>query len=66
MENKYDLESMIETFENHAKSAEERRKIDLQREKESGEKWEWLRDDFNISKALLSICKELKELKNGK
>ncbi len=65
MENKYDVDSLIQTFERHSKAGEENRIRDLKREKESGEKWEWLKDDFSISKALLAICKEIKALKRS-
>lgn len=60
MANKYDIESLIKAFESHAKTAEEQRMLDLEKFPEA----EHLKDDFSISKALLSICEEIKELKS--
>lgn len=62
MENKYNLDRLIETFERHAVEFD-------QKENELLNKWTSSErskptDVFNISKALLEICKEIKELKD--
>lgn len=62
MENKYDIDSLIKTFGTHAENNEKHRKFLL----ESNSSCEWAKDDFSISKALSEMCKEIKELKNGK
>lgn len=59
MESKYDLDSLIETFQIHAEKSEAQRLLTLEAHPES----EWAKDDFNISKALLAMCEEIEKLK---
>jgi len=61
MENKYDIDSLIETFERHHKEVLDKRKRNLDQYPDN-EYYEKI-DDFCISKAFMEICKEIKKLK---
>jgi hypothetical protein len=60
MKNKYDIDSLIKTFEIHSKKYDESLKDHKQ--KYPGSKQ--YMDDFSLSKAMLGICKEIKEIKD--
>ena len=57
---KYEIEELIEIFEKHAIKNEEQMKKN--RENHSNE--EWTKNDFNLCKALYSICCEIQKLKD--
>ncbi len=61
MKNKYDIECLIKTFEEHHQTSESLRKITLECNPDS----EWAKDDFSISKALKTICMEIQKLKDN-
>jgi hypothetical protein len=56
----YDIDTMIKTFEDHSKENQVRRVKEIEQFPDS----EWLKNDFCISKALLEMCKMIKDLKN--
>lgn len=60
MDNKYDIDSLIKTFDNHSKE------WDIQHEKNkiNFPDQNWVKDDFSMSRALMEICKEIKALKD--
>lgn len=64
--NKYDLDSLIEAFKKNSKECVEReikyRKI---REEQCDEKYNEISnlDFYNVNQALLTICEEIKKLK---
>ena len=58
---KYSLDELIVIFENHAILNAEQ----IEKNKAMFPDSEWAKDDFNISKALHSICCEIEVLKNG-
>jgi len=60
MTQKYDVESLISTFEEHAKQYEDQKE---QWKKKNGK--EMPHSDFNLPKAFLCILKEIKELKDA-
>lgn len=62
MENKYDIDSLIETFEIHSKEVEK----NIENHNRFKPDSDWIYDDFNISKAFLEICKEIKVLKQSR
>jgi hypothetical protein len=55
---KYDLDSMINAFKEHAEEAEKRHKEMVEKFPES----DWNKNDFNIALALHHICKQIKEI----
>ncbi len=54
MDDKYNIDGLIKIFTIHANTFQK------QCEERSG----WDKDSFNLSKALLSICEEIKSLNN--
>lgn len=59
---KYDLESLIETFTQHADLFDQ----SVEKEKEKHPDWEkWARPDydFNLARALAEICQSIEQLK---
>ena len=67
MKSKYDLASLIKTFEEHARQSDlnslkwkkEWDKLSAEEQKERA----YLNCDFSISRALLHICREIESLK---
>lgn len=57
---KYSIENLSKIFLEHSKIAEQNRLRDLQKFPDA----EYLKDDFNIAKALHHICEELIRMKN--
>ncbi len=59
---KYSLNELIEIFEKHAIQNEKQIKENIEKFPEGN----YAKDDFNICKALHSICYEIDQLKNGR
>ncbi len=57
---KYSLDELIKTFELHAIKND----AQLIKDRENHPDAEWTKNDFNISRALCMICKEIYLLKN--
>jgi hypothetical protein len=55
----YSLHDMLEIFKNHSKQNEKQMKKDRKKYPDS----DWTKNEFNISKALHSICHEIDQLK---
>ena len=66
MKNKYDIDSLIETFEIHSIKAKAMQEELIKQYKEinDGPLPAHLRDDFQLTKALKSMCEEIKKLKS--
>ncbi len=67
MTQKYDIESLIETFEKHHTEVEKERKEQLEKflEEYAGSPIpDHMQNEFSISKALSEICKEIKAIKD--
>ncbi len=56
---KYTLEELIKTFEKHAINNH----AQLMQDREKYPDAEWTKNDFDISRALCEICKEIEKLK---
>ena len=57
----YSLDDMINIFKDHSKQNEKQ----MKKVKKDFPDVDWTKDQFNISKALYSICHEIDQLKNG-
>lgn len=58
---KYDLEYLLIAFKNHAEQLD---KLIEDTDKEFPSREKAFHDDFNISSALLTICEEIKKIKD--
>ena len=64
---KYDIESLIQAFAEHAKQNDAHRENLIKRFQEEGSaEPDWMKDDFSISKAFCEICRKIKELDEKK
>jgi hypothetical protein len=66
MKSKYDIDSLIETFEIHSRKSEDRKKELIKKYKENCDDPlpEHFKDDFQITRALKSMCEEIQKLKS--
>lgn len=62
-EYEYNLEALLRIFTEHSETFEQIYLQQLERHKAQDPDVDWKVDNFNICKALLTICREIEELK---